>query len=59
LTGFVIYDRRTTFAPVESKAESILIALNEASENDPAFHEALIRTVLYKTTLKAIQKKAT
>lgn len=47
LTGFVIYDRRTTLAPVESKTERILKALKEASENDPALREALKRSALW------------
>jgi len=47
LTDFVIYDRRTTLAPVESKTERILKALKEASENDPALREALKRSALW------------
>ena len=47
LTGFVIYDRRTTLAPVESKTKRILKALKEAYENDPALREALKRSALW------------
>ncbi|MEI7524532.1 MAG: hypothetical protein WCJ95_09395 [Mariniphaga sp.] len=47
LIGFVIYDRRTTLAPVESKTERIIKALKEASEKDPALREALKRTALW------------
>ena len=47
LIGFVIYDRRTTLAPVESKTERIIKALKEASEKDPALKEALKRTALW------------
>jgi len=47
LIGFVIYDRRTTLAPVESKTERIIKALKEASEKDPALREALKKTALW------------
>ena len=47
LIGFVIYDRRTTLAPVESKTERIIKALKEASEKDPALRDALKRTALW------------
>ena len=47
LIGFVIYDRRTTLMPVESKTERIIKALKEASEKDPALREALKRTALW------------
>ena len=47
LIGFVIYDRRTTLAPVENKTERIIKALQEASEKDPALREALKRTALW------------
>ena len=47
LIGFVIYDRRTTLVPVESKTERIIKALKEASEKDPALREALKRTALW------------
>ena len=46
LIGFVIYDRRTTLAPVESKTERIIKALKEASEKAPALRDALKRTAL-------------
>jgi len=35
LIGYVIYDRRTTLAPVENKTERIINALRVASEKDP------------------------
>jgi len=47
LIGFVIYDRRTTLAPVENKTERIIKALKEASEKDPVLMEALKRTALW------------
>jgi hypothetical protein len=47
LIGFVIYDRRTTLAPVESKTEKIIKALKEAAEKDPALRDALKRTALW------------
>lgn len=47
LIGFVIYDRRTTLAPVESKTEKIIKALKEAAEKDPVLREALKRTALW------------
>ena len=47
LIGFVIYDRRTTLAPVENKTERIIKALKDASEKDPALREALKRTALW------------
>lgn len=47
LIGFVIYDRRTTLAPVESKTEKIIKTLKEAAEKDPALRDALKRTALW------------
>ena len=47
LIGFVIYNRRTTLAPVENKTERIIKALREASEKDPVLMEALKRTALW------------
>lgn len=47
LIGFVIYDRRTTLAPVENKTERIIKALKEAAEKDPSLREALKRTALW------------
>jgi hypothetical protein len=47
LIGFIIYDRRTTLAPVESKTERIIKALKEASEKDPVLREALKKTALW------------
>ena len=47
LIGFVIYDRRTTLAPVENKTERIIKALKEAAEKDPSLREALKKTALW------------
>ena len=47
LIGFVIYDRRTTLAPVGSKNERIIKALKEATEKDPALREAFKKTALW------------
>ena len=47
LIGFIIYDRRTTLAPVESKTERIIKALKEVAGKDPALREALKRTALW------------
>ena len=47
LIGFIIYDRRTTLAPVENKTERILKVLKEAAEKDPALREALKNTALW------------
>ncbi len=47
LIGFVIYDRRTTLAPVENKTERILKALRVMAEKDPVIREALKRTALW------------
>jgi hypothetical protein len=47
LIGFIIYDRRTTLAPVENKTERILKVLKEAAEKDPVIREALKRTALW------------
>ena len=47
LIGFIIYDRRTTLAPVESKTERIIKSLREAAEKDPVLREALKKTALW------------
>ena len=47
LIGFIIYDRRTTLAPVESKTERIIKSLKEAAEKDPVLREALKNTALW------------
>jgi len=47
LIGFIIYDRRTTLAPVESKTERIIKALKESAEKDPVLREALKKTALW------------
>lgn len=47
LIGFIIYDRRTTLAPVESKTERIIKALKEAAEKDPSLRDALKKTALW------------
>ena len=47
LIGFIIYDRRTTLAPVESKTDRIIKVLRDAAEKDPALREALKKTALW------------
>ncbi len=47
LVGFIIYDRRTTLAPVEGKTERIIKALRERAEKDPILMEALKNTALW------------
>ena len=47
LIGFIIYDRRTTLAPVENKTERIIKVLKEAAEKDPALREALKNSALW------------
>jgi hypothetical protein len=47
LTGFIIYDRRTTLAPVENKTNRIIKVLRDAAEKDPALRDALKRTALW------------
>jgi len=47
LIGFVIYDRRTTLAPVENKTERIIKALKEAAEKDPVLRDALKKVALW------------
>ena len=47
LIGFIIYDRRTTLAPVENKTERIIKVLKEAAEKDPVLLEALKKTALW------------
>jgi len=47
LIGFIIYDRRTTLAPVESKTDRIIKVLKEAAEKDPVLREALKKTALW------------
>jgi hypothetical protein len=47
LIGFIIYDRRTTLAPVENKTERILKVLKEAAEKDPVLREALKKMALW------------
>lgn len=47
LIGFIIYDRRTTLAPVENKTERILNALKVAAEKDPALRDALKKVALW------------
>jgi len=47
LVGFIIYDRRTTLAPVEGKTERIIKALRERAEKDPVLMEALKNTALW------------
>jgi hypothetical protein len=47
LIGFIVYDRRTTLAPVENKTERIIKALRERAEKDPILMEALKNTALW------------
>ncbi len=47
LIGFIIYDRRTTLAPVENKTERVVKALRERAEKDPILMEALKNTALW------------
>jgi hypothetical protein len=47
LIGFIIYDRRTTLAPVESKTEKIIKVLKDAAERDPELKESLKRMTLW------------
>ena len=47
LIGFIVYDRRTTIAPVEDKTERIIKALKERAEKDPILMEALKNTALW------------
>ena len=47
LIGFIIYDRRTTLAPVEHKTERIIKVLKEAAEKDPALREALKKAAFW------------
>ncbi len=47
LIGFIIYDRRTTLAPVENKTERIVKVLKEAAEKDAILREALKKAALW------------
>jgi hypothetical protein len=47
LIGFIIYDRRTTLAPVENKTNRIIKVLRDAAEKDPTLREALKSTALW------------
>ena len=47
LFGFIIYDRRTTLAPVENKTEKIIKTLKEAAESKPSLQEAAKKTSLW------------
>ena len=47
LIGFIIYDSRTTLAPVENKTERVIKALRERAEKDPLLMEALKNTALW------------
>jgi hypothetical protein len=47
LIGFIVYDRRTTLAPVENKTERIIKALRERAEKDTILLEALKNTALW------------
>jgi hypothetical protein len=48
LIGLIIYDRRTTLAPVENKTERIIKALKEAAEKDPSLRDALKKRLFGK-----------
>jgi len=47
LIGFIIYDRRTTLAPVENKTERIINVLKDAAEKDPVLREALKKAAFW------------
>jgi hypothetical protein len=47
LIGFIIYDRRTTLAPVENKTEKIIRVLREAAEENATIKEALKKAALW------------
>jgi hypothetical protein len=47
LMGFIIYDRRTTLAPVQNKTEKIINALKETAEKNDDLREALKRMSLW------------
>jgi predicted nucleic acid-binding Zn-ribbon protein len=47
LTGFILYDRRTTVAPVQNKTERIIKVLKETSEKNEDLREALKRMSLW------------
>lgn len=46
LFGFIIYDRRTTLAPVKREQDKILEALRELSKKDSNIREALKKAAL-------------
>lgn len=46
LVGFIIYDRRTTLAPVERKSEQIIISLRKLAETNTELKEILKNTAL-------------
>lgn len=46
LVGFIIYDRRTTLAPVERKAELMLNAMRKLSETNVDLREIMKNTAL-------------
>ncbi|MEA3445863.1 MAG: hypothetical protein U9R19_14185 [Bacteroidota bacterium] len=47
LFGFIIYDRRTTLAPVSNKQEKILNVLKELGEEDSKMRKALSNAALF------------
>lgn len=47
LFGFIIYDRRTTLAPVSNKQEKILNVLKELGEDDSKMRKALSNAALF------------
>lgn len=47
LIGFIIYDRRTTLAPVQRQSDKILATLQDLAKEDKAIREALKKTALW------------
>ncbi len=47
LVGFIIYDRRTTLAPVEGKTNKLIEALKEAAKEDQTLRKALDKVALW------------
>ena len=47
LFGFIVYDRRVTLAPLESKTDRIIKVLKDSAEKDPDLKESLKRTSLW------------
>ena len=47
MLGFILWDRRTTLAPVKREQDKIIEALKELSKNDPNIREALKKVALW------------